>query len=296
MFRINDELALVLTTDFFPPLVDDAYQFGRIAAANALSDVYAMGGQPLTALNLVGWPDRQLGYELLVEILRGGADAVAEAGAVIVGGHSVRDSEIKYGLAVTGRVHPRKILTNSGAQPGDRLVLTKPLGTGVLCSAAKSGKLPQSELAEAVRVMASLNQPGCAAALKVGVNACTDVTGFGLIGHAYEMAEASNVTITLHARRVPLLEHALELAYEGVMTRTAKTARQFLGQRLRLEDVDDALADLLADAQTSGGLLISVPSDRGDALAAELQAAGAICAAVVGQVAAPGDARVRVVA
>jgi len=292
VFRISDDLALVLTTDFFPPLVDDPYAFGRIAAANALSDVYAMGGEPLTALNIVGWPDRVLPYDLLVEILRGGADAVAEAGAVIVGGHSVRDSEIKYGLAVTGRVHPQRILTNAGAKPGDQLVLTKPIGTGVLCSAAKSGKISQDDLAEAIRVMSALNKPARDAALKVGVNACTDVTGFGLIGHAFELAEASNVTITLYASKVPLLEHALDLARAGTITRTSKTARQFLGPRLQIDDVEDALVDLLADAQTSGGLLLSVAADRCAALVGALKSSGTLSADVIGVVGSPSVARV----
>ncbi|MCC6360924.1 MAG: selenide, water dikinase SelD, partial [Phycisphaerales bacterium] len=190
VFRLSEDLALVQTTDFFPPLVDDPYDFGRIAAANALSDVYAMGGEPLTCLNIVGFPDKELPPEVLVDILRGGAAVAREAGAVIVGGHSVRDAEVKYGMAVTGRVHPRRVLTNAGARPGDRLVLTKPLGSGVLCSAVKSGRMDASELAEAVSVMTALNKAGRDAAVAVGVHACTDVTGFGLIGHAFEMAEA----------------------------------------------------------------------------------------------------------
>jgi len=295
VFRLTDDLALVQTTDFFPPLVDDPYQFGRIAAANALSDIYAMGGVPLTALNLVAFPDKVLPLEVLVEILRGGADAVAEAGAVIVGGHSIRDNEIKYGLAVTGRVHPKQILTNAKAQPGDRLVLTKPLGSGILCSAAKSGKLPEAELAEAVHVMRALNRPGAEAALRVGVNACTDITGFGLIGHAYEVAEASNVTITLHAAAVPLMARTRELAEQGIATRTAKTARQFLGPRLLVDDVEETLVDILADAQTSGGLLLSVPEARCRTLVEVLKELGAICAAVVGEVGPASTVRVRVV-
>src|SRR5262245_35681502 len=189
IFRIAPDLALVQTVDFFPPLIDDPFDFGRIAATNSLSDVYAMGGEPLTAMNIVGFPDKELSPDVLVAILRGGADVVREAGAVIVGGHSVRDAEVKYGLSVTGRVHPKRILTNAGARVGNRLVLTKPLGSGVLTSAAKSGKMPPEELGEAIRVMSSLNRPGRDAAIAIGVNACTDVTGFGLVGHAFEMAE-----------------------------------------------------------------------------------------------------------
>jgi selenide,water dikinase len=296
VFRINDELALVQTTDFFPPLVDDPFAFGRIAAANALSDVYAMGGEPLTALNLVGFPDKVLPLDILVEILRGGADAVREAGAVIVGGHSIRDSEIKYGLAVTGRVHPGRILTNAGARPGDQLVLTKPLGSGVLCSAAKANKLPPEDLAEAIRVMAALNKPGRDAAVKVGVNACTDITGFGLVGHAFELAEASNVTLVLEASKVPLLARTLEFARQGVLTRTHKTTQAFLGDKLLVDDaVELALAGVLMDAQTSGGLLLSVTPERCAALVSELQRAGAICAATIGRVEPPGSTRIRLV-
>lgn len=295
VFRLNDELALVQTTDFFPPLVDDASAFGRIAAANALSDVYAMGGTPLTVLNLVGFPDKTLPLDVLVEILRGGADAVREAGAVVVGGHSVRDSEIKYGLAVTGVVHPRRIWTNAGARPGDVLVLTKPLGSGVLCSATKAKKMPDEELAEAIRVMSALNKPGCEAGLKVGVNACTDITGFGLIGHAFEMADASGVTIVVHASSVPLLPRTLEFARQGVLTRAHKTTQTFLGAKLyTASDVEPALAGVLADAQTSGGLLLAVPAERCAALRAALLSAGTICAAVVGEVHAHDGVSIRV--
>jgi selenide,water dikinase len=294
VFRLSDELALVQTTDFFPPLVDDPFAFGRIAAANALSDVYAMGGEPLTALNLVGFPDNVLPLDILVEILRGGADAVREAGAVIVGGHSIRDSEIKYGLAVTGRVHPQRILTNTGAQPGDVLVLTKPIGSGVLCSAAKSGKMPEADLAEAIAVMSALNKPGRDAAVKIGVSACTDITGYGLVGHAFELADASNVTITLEAAKVPLLARTLEFARLGVLTRMHKATRDFVGARLEVATaVEPALAGVLMDAQTSGGLLLSVPAERCDALVSELQHCGAICAAVVGSVAPPSTVRVQ---
>ena len=295
VFRISDDVALVQTTDFFPTLVDDPFAFGRIAAANALSDIYAMGGVPLTALNLVGWPDQQLPYEVLAEILRGGADACAEAGCIIVGGHSVRDREIKYGMSVTGKVHPKRIVTNANAKPGDKLVLTKPLGTGVLCSAAKVGKLPQAELAEAIAVMSTLNKGACEAALAVGVNSMTDVTGFGLIGHAYEMAEGSDVTLTIHAAEVPLMAHVLEMAEQGVITRAATTARKFLSTKLLIDNVDETLADVLCDAQTSGGLLISVPAERCEALIAELKARGAVCATPVGEAKSRGEARIELV-
>ena len=296
VFRLTDEIAIVQTTDFFPPLVDDPFAFGRIAAANALSDIYAMGATPLTALNLVGYPDTQLSYDWLVEILRGGAEAVREAGAVTVGGHSIRDSEIKYGLAVTGRVHPDRILTNAGAQPGDCLVLTKPIGSGILTSAAKAELLPREELAEAIHVMGALNRPGSEAALEVGVNACTDVTGFGLVGHVFEMAIAAGVTMTIDTHHVPLMNRALEFARRGVLTRTYQTTADFLGQQLAIDPaVEDALAATLMDAQTSGGLVLSVSADRCDTLLAALARAGAICAAKIGSVAANDGVSVRLV-
>jgi selenide,water dikinase len=297
VFRISDELALVQTVDFFPPLVDDPYQFGRIAAANSLSDIYAMGGEPLTALNIVGFPDKELPGDVLVAILRGGADVVREAGAVIVGGHSVRDAEVKYGLAVTGRVHPQRILTNAAARPGDRLVLTKPLGSGVLTSAAKAGKLAVEELSEAIHVMTTLNRAARDAALAVGVNACTDVTGFGLVGHAFEMAEGSDTTVVIEAARVPLMKRTLEFARQGVLTRAHKTTQTYLGAKLSIDAaVEPALAGVLMDAQTSGGLLLSVAEERCDRLTAELGARGALCSAVVGRVEPASAVRVRVVA
>ncbi|TWT41798.1 Selenide, water dikinase [Phycisphaerae bacterium RAS1] len=293
VFRLSDELALVQTLDFFPPLVNDPYEFGRIAAANALSDVYAMGGEPLTAMNIVGFPDKELDYGVLVEILRGGADAVREAGAVLVGGHSVRDAEVKFGLSVTGRVHPDRIWTNASARPGDVLVLTKPLGSGVLCSAAKSGKMPESDLAEAIRVMRTLNRAARDAAAGAGVHACTDVTGFGLVGHVFEMAEGSDVTITLHAARVPLMARTLEFARQGVLTRTAKASAEHVGARLVVDPgVEEALAGVLMDAQTSGGLLLSLPADRAEALVQSLRAVATPCAAVVGEVMPTADVRV----
>ena len=296
VFRLTDDCALVQTTDFFPPLVNDPFAFGRIAAANALSDVYAMGGTPLTALNLVAFPDKVLPLDVLVEILRGGADAVREAGAVIVGGHSIRDSEVKYGLAVTGRVHPQRILTNAGARPGDRLVLTKALGTGILCSAAKSAKIPEEALAPAIASMSALNRPGAEAAQAVGVHACTDITGYGLVGHAFEVADGSDVTIALDAAQVPLLDRTLELARAGVTTRAAKTARDYLGARLEIAPrLDETVVEILANAETSGGLLISVAAERCDALVAELKRRGALVAAVVGTVAPVSGVRVRLV-
>lgn len=284
VYKLDGSTALVVTLDFFPPLVDDPYAFGRIAAANALSDIYAMGAKPLIALNIVGFPDKELPMELLSEILRGGAERVAAAGAVVAGGHSVRDSEVKYGLSVTGVVHPDRIHTNGGARVGDALVLTKPIGSGVLTSAAKGGKISESDLAEAVDVMTDLNAGACEAMLEVGVNAVTDVTGFGLVGHANEMAEASGVTLVFEAQSVPLLEGTLRLARDGVVTRTHRDNLSFLGDRFTAEGVDETLVKVLADAQTSGGLLIAVPMDRADRLVERLRQRRTRCAAIVGNV------------
>jgi selenide,water dikinase len=289
VYRLDDDTAIVTTVDFFPPLVDDAYQFGRIAAANSLSDIYAMGGRPICALNIVGFPDQELSFEVLGEILRGGAERVAAAGAVVAGGHSVRDSEIKFGLAVTGVIHPDRILTNAGARVGDVLILTKPLGSGSLTTAAKQGKINQADLAEAIEVMTDLNAAACEAAIAVGVNcesgvhAATDITGFGLIGHAHELAEASGVTIEIDAKAVPLMKRVLELAAMGVVTRAAKSNFEYIGSRFENRGADETLVKVLADAQTSGGLLLSVSSDRADALLQGLIRRQTRAAVVVGR-------------
>jgi len=270
VYRLGPEVAIVQTLDFFPPLVDDAYTFGRIAAANALSDVYAMGARPVTALNIVGFPDKELPRELLSDILRGGAERVAAAGAVILGGHGVRDAEVKYGLAVTGIVHPDRIVGNDGARPGDALVLTKPLGSGTLTSAHKKGLIDDEALAECIAVMTALNRSACEAMVAVGASACTDVTGFGLIGHAFEMTEAAGVSFELDAGAVPLMDRAYELARNGVLTRVHQATLAHVGDLLAADGVDETRLKLLADAQTSGGLLISVPADRCAALLAQL--------------------------
>jgi len=260
-----------LTLDFFPPLVDDPYVFGQIAAANALSDVYAMGGTPLTALNIVGFPDKDLPIDILGEILRGGAERVGAAGAVVAGGHSVRDSEIKFGLSVTGLIDPNRILTNAGAQPGDVLFLTKPIGTAQLTTAAKQDKIPQSDLRQAIDSMIDLNKGAGSAMTQLqsegdAIHAVTDITGFGLLGHALEIAQASGVTIELDANRVPLLDQALELARSGVLTRAYQSNLQAMDDKLDATGVDETLVNVLADAQTSGGLLIAVAQDKADRL------------------------------
>ena len=293
VYRIDGNTALVMSVDFFPPLVEDPYTFGQIAATNSLSDIYAMGGRPLSALNIVGFPDNDLPADLLADILRGGAERVTAAGAVIGGGHSVRDAEIKYGLAVTGLIHPDRILTNGGAQVGDRLVLTKPLGTGILTSAAKAGKISQEDLAEAIEVMIELNAGACEAMLEVGVHAVTDITGFGLIGHADEMAQAGGVTIEIEAGAVPLLEHADELARKKMLTRAYQSNLEYVGSRLRATGVDETLVNILADAQTSGGLLIAVPETRVERLIHALSTRASRAEAVVGRVVSRSDVSLR---
>ena len=293
VFRLDERTALVQTLDFFPPLVDDPYSFGQIAAANSLSDIYAMGGRPLTAMNIVGFPDKDLSTEILVDILRGGAERVAEAGAVILGGHSVRDAEVKYGLSVTGRIDPQRIVTNSGAKPGDVLVLTKPIGSGVLTSAAMAGHIAEADLAEAVAVMVHLNRSGCEAMIEVGVHAATDITGFGLLGHGFEIAEASGVALNIEAAAVPLLRQTLELAGRGIVTRMYKGTLAHLGDQLSIGDVDPVLVKVLADAQTSGGLLLCVPQERAEALLAAVMRRNAPCATVIGEVTARRDYAIR---
>jgi selenide,water dikinase len=263
VMRVREDLALIQTVDFFTPIVNDPFAYGRIAAANALSDVYAMGGRPLTAMNLVCFPRGQLPNKVLKEILRGGLEMVHQAGALLVGGHSVDDSELKYGLSVTGMVHPDHIVTNAGARPGGRLIITKPLGTGILATAIKGRMLPQDKEEEAIGWMASLNREAAEAMQSIGVQACTDVTGFGLLGHALEMAVASGVQLELWASRVPILSSALEMARVGMIPGGTFANRKYCEKSVTIEDgVDSMIVDCLADAQTSGGLLIAVSEEK----------------------------------
>lgn len=266
MVRLDAERALVQTVDFFTPVVDDPYTYGAIAAANALSDVYAMGGEPLTALNVLCW-DTELPSEILHEILRGGLDKVKEAGALLVGGHSVTDTEIKYGLSVTGLVHPDRIWRNQGARPGDVLVLTKPVGTGIVTTAMKRDACPPDLATIAIETMAALNRGARDAARPLEVHAATDVTGFGLAGHAWEMAHASDVVLQFEAAAVPVLPGAVELAEAGHLTRGDRDNRPYV-RDLRFRGVSAPLRSVFVDPQTSGGLLIAVPPGDAPALAA----------------------------
>ena len=262
VFVLSEDFALVQTVDFFAPIVDDPYTFGQIAAANALSDVYAMGGEPLTALNIVGFPAGKLPLEVLTEILRGGQDKVHEAGALVVGGHSIIDEELKFGLSVTGRADPRRLLTNAAACLGDRLVLTKPLGTGILATAAKQGRLGEDDVQRLHASMASLNRAASRAALGVGARCATDVTGFGLLGHALHIARASTVSLRIDVSRVPELRGARDAWREGVRTGGAERNVEYLRTRVDWGATSEVDRALLVDPQTSGGLLVAVPRAR----------------------------------
>ena len=285
VYRLSDDLALVQTLDFFPPLVDDPFTFGQVAAANALSDVYAMNGRPLTAMNIVAFPDNELPLSVLAEILRGAADRVALAGAVTVGGHTVRDAEIKFGLSVTGLVDPAELLTNAGARAGDVLVLTKPLGTGFVTTANKKQECPPEVLARAVAGMIQLNSVGRDALRAAGgAYALTDVTGYGLAGHASEMAEGARLTVEIDTHRLPVIEGAALLAVPRYYTRASKSNREFLDGRLRVEPTADPTGlEFAFDAQTSGGLLIAVEPGHEARLKDELIRRGALAAETIGR-------------
>jgi selenide,water dikinase len=296
VYRLSDDLALVLTTDFFTPVVDRPYDFGAVAAANALSDVYAMGGTPLTALNLVGFPDAALPVTALADILRGAADKAAEAGIAIVGGHTIRSEEPIFGLAVVGTVHPARVLSNAGAKPGDALVLTKPLGVGIISTAAKNGEDRLGAIADAVRVMTTLNRAAAEVLVEVGVNALTDVTGFGLLGHLRNVTAASKVTAEVWLERVPVLPAAAEYVRAGIAPGGTHANRRFLADWVSYaDDITPEEQLLLCDAQTSGGLLAAVTADRLDAALAGLRRAGTLAVAHVGTVTGAGDGRIRVV-
>lgn len=262
IFVLSDDVALVQTVDFFAPIVDDPYLFGQIAAANALSDVYAMGGEPLTALNIVGFPSGKVPIEVLTEILRGGQDKVHEAGALVVGGHTIIDEELKFGLSVTGRADPKRILSNANARVGDRLVLTKPLGTGIVATAAKRDDLGTDETAALYASMCKLNRDAARAALAIGAACATDVTGFGLLGHASHIATASKVSIVIHAARVPALPGARDAWLRGVRTGGAERNASYLEPKVEWGNASDVDRALLIDPQTSGGLLVAVPAAR----------------------------------
>ena len=295
VYRLTPELALIQTVDFFTPIVNDPYEFGAIAAANAFSDIYAMGGRPLLAMNIVCFPLKGESPDTLKAVLRGGLDKVHEAGALLVGGHSVEDPEMKYGLAVTGLVHPERIYTKAGARPGDLLLLTKPLGTGIIATALKARLASREAEAAAIRVMAALNRAAAEALEGLEVHAVTDITGFGLLGHGLEMARASQAEFTIFAGRVPVLSWAREYAAMGLVPAGSHANRRFCENHLTLDPgVDQVSADLLSDAQTSGGLFIAVAPHHGGELLSRLKERGVVEAAIIGEVGGAGAGRIRV--
>ncbi len=289
IFRMNGDVALVQTVDFFPPIVDDPFAYGQIAVANAISDVYAKGGKPLLALNIVGFPV-DLPKEVLGEVLRGGMAKAKEAGLLIVGGHTVNDQEPKYGLAVTGVIKPGLQVTNAGARPGDALVLTKPIGTGIITTAGKQQRVTQEVLDRAIAVMSTLNRAASEAMMRVGVNACTDITGFGLLGHLRNVVQASKVAARVSLGKVPVIEGTWELLEQGIAPGGTHRNLKSMDSVVKWHrDIGEQARLLLCDAQTSGGLLISVSAAKLERLMAELRAAGVGTIAVIGQV-LPQDA------
>jgi len=283
VYRLRPDLAIVNTVDFFTPIVDDPYVFGQISAANSLSDVYAMGGEPKTCMNIVCFPKGKMDIEILGEILRGGADKVIESGAVVIGGHSIIDEEIKFGMAVTGVIHPDKIFRNVGVQEGDVLILTKPLGTGIITTALKKGKASEESVNEAVKSMTTLNAAASLVARKHPVHACSDVTGFGILGHALGMASGSGVTLVIESAKLPLLRRAPRLAEKGYITGGCKRNQEYLNDKMVIDkSIREGLIQVALDPQTSGGLLLAVAKRHAAKLVDDLHAGGVPHATEVG--------------
>ena len=286
---------MIQTVDFFTPVVDDPYTFGQVAAANALSDVYAMGGTPLTCLNVVGFPIKHMEIDVLRRILRGGLAKIHEAGAVLVGGHSVDDEELKYGLSVTGTVHPNRVVMNNGAKPGDVLILTKPLGTGIIATALKGSLASEAAVARMTASMTALSKRPSELMQEVGVHGCTDITGFGLLGHALEMARASNVGMVIHAPHVPILQEAQEYAAMGLVPGGSGANRDFASCKIDIRgEVSPVLLDIFYDPQTSGGLLISLPPKKAGVLLQKLHNEGSTASAIIGAVVGEPTGRIMV--
>jgi selenide,water dikinase len=285
VYKVNDDLALVFTTDFFPPVCSDPYEFGQIAAANSISDVYAMGGDPVLALNIMMFPASKLPMEAYAEIMKGGFDKAAEAGVRIIGGHTIDDATPKYGLAVVGYVHPGKIITNSGARPGDSLILTKPIGTGIIMAAQRLGMASADDITEAKNLMKQLNKSGAEVMKKYCISGATDITGFGLSGHALKMAKASNITIKFNMKKVPLLGNVYNLVEDGCIPGASFRNLDFVEESLySFPELDYNLKMISFDAQTSGGLLMSVASPMAEAVLTDLHNAGLTSAAIIGEV------------
>jgi len=285
VYKIAPDLALVQTLDFITPIVDDPYKFGQIAATNSISDVYAMGGRPLTALNIVCFPINKVDIEALGLILKGGQDKATEAGVALVGGHTVDDDQLKYGMSVTGLVHPEKVVRNSSAKLGDQLILTKPLGTGIISTAIKKRKASSEAEEQIYQSMTQLNKIAAEEMQNLGAHACTDITGFGLIGHGWEMARGSGLGLKISASQVPLFEEALSLAKKGLLTRGDRTNREYVKGCYTIDaSISKELVHVLFDPQTSGGLLISIAPDRAKALLEKLWERGILAARIIGEV------------
>ena len=296
VYRLRPDLAIVNTVDFFTPIVDDPYIFGQISAANSLSDVYAMGGDPVTCMNIVCFPKGKMEIEILGEILKGGAEKVKESGAVVIGGHSIIDEEIKFGMAVTGVIHPDKIFRNVGVQEGDVLILTKALGTGIVATALKKGKASDESVNEAVKSMTTLNAAASMVARKHSVHACSDVTGFGILGHALGMASGSGVTLVIESAKMPLLRGAPRLAEKGYITGGCKRNREYLSDKMTIDkSIREGLVEIALDPQTSGGLLLAVAKRHAAKLVEDLHAAGVTHATEVGYATSLQKAWVRLV-
>ena len=293
MYRISDDLAVIQTLDFFTPIVDDPYTFGQVAAANALSDVYAMGGKPLTAMNIVCFPVKTMDMAILNEILSGSLDKLHEAGVTLVGGHSVEDKELKYGLSVTGTIHPQRVILNTGAQADDRLILTKPLGTGIINTALKGGMADEVAVAKSVKCMVALNKKASELMLTVDTHACTDVTGFGLLGHACEMIEGTDVGLVINSADVPYFPEVVELSEMGMIPGGLHRNREFRMNMVEFNpDVLLFMSDVLFDPQTSGGLLIAVPEPQAALLVEKMHKEGIEEAAIIGDVVAHPKGRI----
>ncbi len=285
VYKISEELAIIQTVDYFTPIVDDAYSFGQIAAANALSDIYAMGGVPKTAMNLVGFPLKQMEISILRQVIQGGLDKLKEADVVLLGGHSVEDSEMKYGLSVTGFVHPEKVLTKKNLKSGDLLVLTKPLGTGVINTAIKGGMASEAIIKNVTRMMAELNRAAAEIMKQFSVHACTDITGYGLLGHLAEMVEDSGMALRLESRKIPILPEAVDYAGMGMMPAGAFKNKEFRLHMIEFSsEIDPLIQDILFDPQTSGGLLICVKREQADDLVNKLIEEGVRESKIVGEV------------
>ena len=293
VWRLDDDRALVVTADFITPIHDDPRIWGRIAAANSVSDVYAMGGRPILGLNLVGWNTEELSNEILLEVLQGAGEAAAEGGWITVGGHTVDDPEPKFGLAMVGEVHPDRILTNSGLRPGDSLVLTKALGAGIVATAMKAGRAPDDVVAAAVASMIRLNGEAATRALEAGATGATDITGFGLLGHLRSMAEGSGVDVDLRASAIPVLPGVPELVTSGLIPGGSRRNLAWAGERMEVDGVDDSVIIILADAQTSGGLLFGAEAGRAEEAVAALRESGHAAAVVGTAVAGSGAIRIR---